>query len=238
MKSKHKKDILLDDHELLQLAEKVVSHYAYTIPSCEREDVKMTLVENFLTQKEKITAQFQGKSKTSTYCIAVLNRMCCTIIRKELRHWQSMNATEVQDDSLSTTHDTTATALLIEDEIRYLTTILTLLNDKFKMTIFLALYYLLKAKESFISTYDSHYQKHQLMVLLDSEQVKTKREIFEKLAIVHNRVEQKNVKPDAIRMWLNKEMKQLMTRMNGPFDRASYDKDSFQVLFEYYYEKE
>lgn len=230
-------DEIIDHRELLLLAEKVVQRYAYTIPKSDREDIRMSMVENFLKQKEKITSQFQGNSKTNTYCTAILNRMCCSIIRKELSHWKSTSNIEVEDDSLSTDHESTATQLLINDEIEYLRRLLLIQNDKHKTTIFLAFYYLLATKSKFLKSYDKQYKAHQLPQLLRAEDVKSKSYIFETLSKVVNCVENKSIKADAVRMWLNKQRSLMIARLNGPFERASYDKDSFQVLFEFFYQK-
>ena len=42
-------------------------------------------------------------------------------------------------------------------------------------------------------------------------------------------------KADAVRMWLNKTIETIITRLNGPFNRANYTKETFHQLFEIYY---
>lgn len=228
---------LLTEYELMNLSERVVKRYAYAIPPSEMEDVRMSIIEKYLEQEEKIAQRFQGQSKTNTYAYAVLNRMCCSIMRKEFKHWQTELADE-DNAQHSTSALDTAEHLLIEDEIHYLRNMLIMLNDNFKVVIFMAFYYLLSAKECFLKVYDKAFQKHGLVALLNPDKVNSKGAIFENLAKVQNKAEGKSVKADAVRMWLNKEMKHLTGRMNGPFGRANYNSESFQTLFEYYYDKE
>jgi hypothetical protein len=52
---------------------------------------------------------------------------------------------------------------------------------------------------------------------------------------VMNSCEHKSVKPDAVRMWLNKTMDKIIDQLNSPFQRANYDRDSLRTLFEHYY---
>ncbi len=229
---------LLNETELLTLTEKVVNRYAYAIPKSELEDVRMGMVEKYLQQEGKIAQGFKGNSQKSTYAYAVLNRMCCSIIRQEFKHWQNTEQSNENDAAHSTSILSSAEQLLIDDEIRYLRKCITLLNDKYKAVIFIAFYFLLKARMTFISVYDKAFQEHGLLQLLNPDKVSSKGEIFENLALVQNKAEEKNVKADAVRMWLNKEMKRLIGRMNGPFGRANYNNESFQILFEYFYNKE
>jgi len=231
-----KEEKILSENELLNLSEIIVKHYAYAIPPNEIEDVRMSIVEKYLAQEDKINRHFHGQSKKSTYAYAILNRMCCSILRKEKKHWQKQHT--YHEDLISTGPHKTTEQFIIEDEIQHLRKHLIMLNNQFKSVIFIAFYYVLSAKEHFVKVYDKSYKKHGLLSLLDPDSVHSKSEIFNNLAKVQNKVELKTVKADAVRMWLNKNIKHLIQRMNGPFGRANYEQDSFRILFEYYYDKE
>ncbi|MGM0497951.1 MAG: hypothetical protein ACQESJ_08540 [Bacteroidota bacterium] len=77
--------------ELMKYAAKIVCRYIYqgTIPEREEENVKMSIVGDFWEKQDIIAARFSGKAKISTYCIAILNRMCCELIRKNSMDWKS-----------------------------------------------------------------------------------------------------------------------------------------------------
>lgn len=224
---------LISDNDLLLLSEKVVARYvkAGTIPDKDKEDVKMAIVEKFLIKHDSIKKAFNGKSKTSTYCIAILNRMCCEIIRKELKHWKNSN--EELPDIEESKNSGFPESVIINDEANLLGKILLIFNDDYaKLKLFLAFFYQLNLKPSDIEAYGKHVE---LRELLNVEIVKNKGKIFQQLAKVVNVIENKELKPDAIRMWLNKYIDKIILRLNGSFGRANYDRETFQILFEYYY---
>lgn len=227
---------LISENELLALAKKVVARYSHTIPSSEREDVVMSLIENYLKQEDKITSRFNNQSKASTYIIAILNRICCGVIRKELKHWQNANEDHFAYLNEGGQALDSAKDLLIRDEVNYLKKVLCLLDQPEKTIVFIAFYNRFTAKLRLVKQYDKAYKTNNTFTLLSHEESLKKGQIFERLAIVTNIVEKMNIKADAVRMWLNKEIKLITNRLNGPFQRANYDKDSFHILFEYYYE--
>jgi hypothetical protein len=50
-------------------------------------------------------------------------------------------------------------------------------------------------------------------------------------------VEKTKLSPDALRMRMEKNIKQIINHLNNPFNRANYDKESFKYLFEIFYNK-
>jgi len=229
-------DTLVSDNELLQFAERVVNRFIANkhIPKREKEDVQMAIVEKFLIRRKRIFDSFQGKSKVSTYCIAVLNRMCLEIIRKEIKHWNLSEDKhkEIREDKGLDSVDN----LIIIDEIRFLRNIISLFYDeKAKIVLFLAYYYQLNINKMVISEYDSNYINHNLLELFEYPKNITKGMIFENLTKAANIVENRNNKNDATRIWLNKIVNSIIIKLNSPFQRANYNKESLEVLFEYYY---
>ncbi|MDA3890300.1 MAG: hypothetical protein PF517_01400 [Salinivirgaceae bacterium] len=226
------KNKLISDTDLLLLSDKVVARYASagTIPEKDKKDVKMAIVEKFLLKHDTIKKAFTGKAKVSTYCIAILNRMCCEIIRKELKHWKNSNEElqDVQDNSISD-----ADKFTIKDEVNLLHRILLLFGDEqIKLRLFLAYFYGLTIQNIDIENYSLN---ENVDSIFKETGIKNKGEIFVQLAKVVNNAEQKELKADAIRMWLNKCIAKIILRLNSPFNRANYDKDTLQILFEYYY---
>ncbi|MBQ9213882.1 MAG: hypothetical protein IJ150_08090, partial [Bacteroidales bacterium] len=61
------------------------------------------------------------------------------------------------------------------------------------------------------------------------------RDIYEKLCIIINLVEDKNNKPDAFRLWLNKKIEQIIARLNSN-NISKYDNETFGILLEAVYE--
>jgi hypothetical protein len=229
----------ISSEEIIQLSQKIVKRYVNrgSIPKREEDDIMMGVVEKFLVKKEDIVDKFKGQSKFSTYCVAVMNRMCCEIIRKEIKHW---NLSENQHENFSSSGNINSDdRLLIEDEINILKKLILFLGvERHKVKLFFAYYYKLRIHRNDINNYDSQYIEHQLDELFLSDNNLSKGQIFSNLAHVVNLVENRKLKPDAVRMWLNKNRGSLIDRLNKLRGQNNYDTDSFQALFEYFYDNE
>jgi hypothetical protein len=230
------KDKFISDEHLLKLTDLVVNRYVAsgTIPVKEKEDVKMSIIEKFLQKKQVIQDSFSGKAKVSTYCMAILNRMCCEVIRKEIKFWKEYSIDQLDKEIVD--YKNTSAHLLIQDEIKLLQRILQLFeNGPNKIRLFLAYFYQLPILKKDVSAYDINYFEHKLWDIFSDSTLKNKSGIFENLAIAVQKAEQKQIKADAVRMWLNKSIQYMLNRLNGPFNRANYTAESLQILFEYYY---
>lgn len=226
----------ISESDLLGYAEKVVDKYVYTgiIPSREKEDVMMSVVEKFLYKQDKIASSYSGNAKPSTYCIAVLNRMCCEVIRKQLVHWKFHTEEKIKEGQSSVV--SSSEKLVIQDEVRLLDKILRMVNEeKDKIMIFMAYFFHLEPNKDILRRYATNSYKSNLLKILNPDSIESKSHLFENLARVTNICENKKIKADAVRMWLNKTMDKIIERLNGPFKRANYDKESLRTLFEYYY---
>ena len=238
LKGKQINSRLISDNQLLELAQKVVQRYVASgsIPDKEQEDIQMGIVEKFLQKHDHIQKAFSGKAKASTYCVAILNKMCCEFIRKEVKQWKQQPTEQIEQGQ--TSHRNSLEQLVINDEIRLLNKIISLFNDeRYKVRLFMAYFYQLIIAELDIECYDRNYKKNNLNQLFRQIDLKNKGEIYENLAIAVQKSENKKVKSDAVRMWLNKTIDKIIVRLNGPFNRANYDKESTQILFEFYYTK-
>ncbi|MCF8294964.1 MAG: hypothetical protein K9I34_02775 [Bacteroidales bacterium] len=229
----HIRQDAITDEELLTLARKVVSSYVTkkSIPHREEADVTMAIIEKFLIKKTVILGRFKGESKFSTYCFAVLNRMCCEVIRNQQKSW---NLSEKQDipelaDTLSQTD-----LLLIKEEIKLLHRIFFLFgSEKHKIKLFFAFFYQLQVLETHLESYDAKYKIHLLEEIFLKDHEFSKGEMYQILAEVIKVVENKEMKPDAVRMWMNKCRTTIIERLNANAYYCAYDSDSFQALFEY-----
>jgi len=225
--------MLLNESKLLDLAERVVNRYVNKgiVPLREKEDTQMFIVEKFLLKQGRIQENYSGKANINTYCISVLNNMCCEVIRKELKHWKN-ELDEVPEKNDYNIHSTSQQAI-IKDEINYLDKIFQLFDwEKTKVNLALCYYYQLDIhpKDLLEYTGNSNFKVPELNL----EGKINKSEILNNLAIFVGTVEKKEYKPDAVRMWLTKSINTIVDRLNSPFNRANYDKESFRVLYELY----
>ena len=221
--------------KIIEIAQIVVSKYVSrsVIPKREKEDVVMAIVEKFINQKKKIDSSFEGKSKITTYYTAILNRMCCEIVRKENKHWYAIIENDDSNNHEESTHTfETEKESIIKNEIIRLQNTLTLLNgEKAKTVLFLKYYFNIPISNSELNNY-CHNKASNFLKFLERDENISKADIFENLAILVNEVESKTVKGDAIRMWLNKQIDLILMRLNS-HGTSSYTKESLSILIEH-----
>mgnify|MGYP006306750711 FL=1 len=135
----------------------------------------------------------------------------------ELRHYTSRYEAEKE--------------MLLNQEVKRLSHALHLFNgERDKLRLFLKFYFdvpieLSEAQDYFQSNPDA------VLSLLDQSKDYSKKEKFERLAEVVNLVEQKEIKSDSVRMWLNDRLESLLRRLNGN-GRSLHTNDSLSILLE------
>jgi DNA-directed RNA polymerase specialized sigma24 family protein len=222
----------LDIDAVLALCRLVVGRYVTrnVIPDRDAQDVEMAVIEKYLMKKDKIMQAFGGRSSLRTYLIAVLNRMCCEIIRSDSRHWYSVRSEEhvgleVCDDNY------TDTSLLIRSEVKQLEQLLrNMKSDGAKTQLMACYYYHLPIKAEDIESWAPG-SSEKIIGLLQRDDKTSKGELFVRLALAVNHVENKNIKPDAVRMWFNKQMNILLQGLNGN-KMACHTRETLVLLIE------
>lgn len=231
----------LEENTMLEFADRVVNRYIYSssIPSKDKEDVMMSIVEKFLSKETQIREKFTGKSSYKTYCLAVMNRMCCEIIRKELKHWKSSDehpSNSCESDTLNISE-----SVIIQDEINLLKKILLMFeHERPKLILFLKILYDFKVAESDLSEYCINHDEYNISQFIQNKrlQILTKSEKYLLLREIVFRCEHKSVSPDALRMWFNGKLDRILNRLNGTFQRSKYDRESFALLLEYMFSEQ
>lgn len=222
--------------DLLQWVNIVVSRYVTRkiIPHREQEDVVMAIVEKFLRQKAKIDSNFKGNSKRSTFYIAVINKMCCEVIRKESRHWYSVNEEMNESNTISCIDSAmnSDNKLVISQEIKRLSNVLLFFNgDRAKINVCLKIYFDIDLTEKELRDYKPIQEADIQKVLLRSNDM-SKAEKYDLMATIINNAEGKNTKGDAVRMWLEQKIQIILSRLNSKHE-SSHDKESLGILMEY-----
>ena len=228
-------NVAVPAEQLMEIVQKVVSRYVAkgSIPKREASDAEMSVFEKFWDSREKILSAFQGRSQLTTYCIAVANRMCCEFIRKEKKHWNQLHeATETIAELNNNTNEFEAEKEVhFKNEVKRLANAFQFFNgESAKFKLFLKYYLEVPLEETDFIAYCSK-QQTSVQSLLNQDSDTSKGEKFEQLAKVVNLVEEKNVKSDSVRMWLNNRMSMLLNRMNGN-GITSHNHDSLTVLME------
>lgn len=227
--------MLISQEQLLRLSKKVVQKYHSrgVIPASELEDVQMALVERFLSQQDHLKRNFKGKSRFSTFCVAVLNNYCREYIRKAMQVWKNESSVDVVIGESPV--DNALKEHAIKDEVAYLKRVLLLQGGvKARLHVELTYFFELPMRVSYLQAYDIHYKKHSLQNLYVLADI-TKGERYKVMAKGIKLAENKAMKPDAVRMRFQNSLKHLIALMNGAYRRARYSPETFQTLYEYYY---
>ncbi|MCT4637236.1 MAG: hypothetical protein N4A72_05975 [Bacteroidales bacterium] len=223
----------LDYDTLLELSRKVVSRHAKYNTYCKNnlEDVIMSVVEKFLIKEKHILESFKATASLKTYYYAVLNRMCLEVLRSEMGKQDIIVESEVLD-VISEREVSFEAKIFIEEEVSRLKTIMVMFDDEMaKTNLFLKYYYRLLIKIFDLKRYAKSKYKS-ILFLRNSNKEMKKAEIFNDLALAVKSVEDKGIKGDAVRIWLNKQMDIIISRLNKNRE-SKYDKDSLSILFDY-----
>jgi DNA-directed RNA polymerase specialized sigma24 family protein len=226
---------LLETDFLTRTVQKTVQRYVNrrAIPVRERQDVEMAVIEEFIKQKNQIVSTFQGKSQASTYCTAVINRMCCAVIRKEYRHWRvtDHDLPQGMPEAYSVSDDRTDHRLLIKLE-------LSRLQNAFEhfrpvapaMEVLLTLYFELRPQtNSFVAWAGFSDQQMDKWLVRIKNHSKTDR--YRTIAALVSAVENRALKPDALRMRIYKYMDLLIEFLNQN-DQSGHNRETLKLLFE------
>lgn len=225
------------DEFILQIShvvETVVGKYVArkAVPRREQEDVAMVVLEKFIHQKDKIMGAFQGKSALNTYYVAVLNRMVCEVIRKESRHWYAVieNEYEISENRITFEFEAEKSLIIKNEVIRYQQSIQFFNRTGAKVNLFLKYYFGLPLQPSDYKRYGIKHA-HELQQILPGGESVSKGLAFDQLAKAVNLVEGKNLKGDAVRMWLNKQMDVILERLNTT-GGSQHNRDNLAILCE------
>lgn len=226
---------LLETDFLSRTVRKTVLRYVSrkAIPSREYEDVEMAVIEKFINQKQQIVTSFEGKAQPSTYCIAIVNRMCCEVIRKEWKHWQAVGSeSSVPDASFyQASESQTDHVLLVGLELERLQSALNSLQETVPSAeILLLLHFELKPGPELIKKW-ARADAEKIREKVEKMVVSNKTERYQLMAKLLSEVEVKKIKPDALRMRIYKYMDTLIDLLNRN-DQSQHTRETLKLLFE------
>jgi len=222
----------LSVEQVMVLAEKVTGRYVVrgVIPERESDDVSAAMVEKFLQKKDQILQTFSGRASLNTYLIAVLNRMCCEVIRRESRHWYSVNESDAQS-VVEKGYNHTDIDTLINSEVTRLAALLSKLGSEgYKIVLMVRFFYHLGIMYDDICNWNTVHSV-ELSAMFQRNADTSKGELFAAMAAAVNLAEGKSVKPDAVRMWFNKKTEWLLKGLNQA-DSARHTRETLVLLFE------
>ena len=209
------------------------------IPYREKEDTEQELMRKYLEKQEKIETAFLGNSEPDTYLTAVLYRMCCEIIRSDVKSWDQVKHYDPTDYfAKRVSASSIENQMVIRNEAHFLKNIILLFADESaRIILFLKVLYGISIDDEDLRAYDANYLTNKLDVLLKENTVTKKQDAYALLQEVVKRAERKSTGGDAIRIWLNKRTDQMINRLNGTMQRSNYDRKTFRILFDYTFSK-
>ncbi len=209
------------------------------IPYREKEDTEQELMRKYVEKKSKIQSAFQGNSKPETYLTAVLYRMCCEVIRSDVKNWDHVKRNDPNDYfAKGISESSIENTMVINNEVQFLKKILLLFADEnARLVLFLKVLYGIPVTDDDLYAYHKDYKYYELDKILKNGVVNQNQEAYALLEEVVKRVEKKPVGGDAIRIWLNKRVDQMINRLNGTIQRSNYDRKTFRILFDYTFSK-
>lgn len=227
--------ILISMNTIMQLVSKVVMRYVCksSIPMREKEDVEMAIMEKILKQQEKINFSFEKRANIKTYYVAIINRMCCEVIRSESKHWFTVSDFNIEQELEKKPSIETGTdkPLIIKKEIKRLFNVLLLFNkERGKVLLFIKFLFDIPFGEAEVQEYcngDYNRVKH----FFDRDKCTSQADIYNALAQITNTVEGKNIKGDSVRMWMNNQIELILKRMNN-YGESNHCRESLKILLE------
>jgi DNA-directed RNA polymerase specialized sigma24 family protein len=229
------KEILLSIEDIDRIIKRVVNRLTYQnkIPAKEKEDICQDLIHKYLAKKSRIEGSFQGKSKYETYLTSVFYKMTCEIIRNESKNWHYYEHTDNEMPFFETRKAVDQEHYLLKSEFDFLMKTLELFADeKLKVIVFLKYFYKIIIKEDELKDFCRNYKELEIDQILLAV-INNNQQAFENLAIVVNLIEKKQIKADAVRIWLYNKIDRIIKILNNTHQKSNYDRKSFQLLFEY-----
>lgn len=203
------------------------------------DEIKQILIEKYLNKQTTIAASFSNKSKVQTYISAVIYKMLLEVLRESKNYKNKVKKTEsILANDYRQTVISPEDQLVIEDEKRYLIRVFESFGpEQDKLILFLKIYFQIDFTDTDLIKY-CKIEKDKIAVELEGYENKlADKDIYKILCRLHFLGENKTVMPDAIRMYINKNIERLIARMNGKNERAYYTRESLGILIEMAYQE-
>ncbi len=203
------------------------------------EDTKQTIIEKYITKRERIESLYDHRAKPETYVSSVLYKMMLEILRAESskeRHFGEYEAAVIKKGQ---GHQTTPEEkLIIENEKKYLEKVIASFGPEApKVRLFCKMFFRIKPTQADLEDYLKHKADEATAQLTLIEGNELDKEIFDRLCQICNSAENKSNKPDAVRMYVGKTNSRIISRLNLN-RQTNYNEESLALLFDMLYTDE
>lgn len=197
------------------------------------EDYRQTIIEKYITKRERIESLYDKRAKPETYISAVLYRMMLEILRagssKEKHHCEYETTILKNGEGHQVTPEE---RLIIENEKRYLEKVLASFGPEApKVTLLCKMFFRIRPTEQELEAYLKKKPDSDLIKLTHIEGNELDKDIFDRLCAICNAAENKNNKSDAVRMYVGKTNGKIINRLNLN-RQTNYNEESLAILFD------
>lgn len=196
------------------------------------DEVKQNIISKYLEKQDRIANAYSGNAKVDTYLSSVFYRMILEYLRSQNNY--SRKYCDFYETYSSSTVDTSLTPelkMIIESESTFLNRVLsTYGTNASKINVYCKVYYRINVTRKELVDFCGKDDADWAMTILNND-FKSDNEVYTAICTVHNRISNKIVKADAIRMFINTAIKTLVSKMNIN-GRANYDRESLGILIE------
>ena len=206
------------------------------IAAAEYEDTKQTIIEKYIAKRERIESLYDKRAKPETYVSAVLYKMMLEILRSESTKEKHFSEYETTVLKRGQGHQITPEEkLIIENEKNYLLKVLASFGQEApKVTLFCKMFFRIKPSEQDLKAYAKSKADDNLAKSIQIDGTELDKVIFDKLCTLCNTVENKDNKPDAVRMYVGKTNGKIINRLKQN-RQTNYNEESLSLLFDMVY---
>ena len=208
------------------------------LEASQYEDTRQTVLEKYYAKQDRIESLYDSRAKPETYISAVVYKMLLEILRSQgakEKHQAQYQKTILKGGVQRELNP--EEKLIIENEKRYLQKVMSTFGNKTpKAMLYCKMFFRIKPTWQDIKDYAKENFDEKMISIANISGNELDKEIFARLCEISNIAENKQNKPDAARMFLNKTLESIIARINGN-RKANYTEESLQVLFELIYTK-
>lgn len=214
----------------------------------EAGDLYQEIAGWLIDKGDRVTGSHKGLSKFPTYLCTIVYYRCVELMRKRIRQrsneaaWIRLDTNDLADrlGYIKSNEMSAETKMILAEYCKRLSDILQTYGKKRSRLVFslrslsglpvsvsdLPINHLEKEDLEKLNVYTAH--------LNHSEEARSDQVVYHWLTLIFNLLERKNNSADAIRKWIDDHRDEIARLLNGIPPDASFDRESAQILFEYF----
>ena len=209
-------------------------------PFQEKDDLIQEVSVRLLAETGKMQKQYnKEKAQFITFISLKIVNICYQILRKEKNKPETISIEDKPHILATDKHETDKETYLIDEYNKYEAILKMFYRKRAKIELCLQLIYRIPVFINYFIAYckkaaKSFYKAATIHLPIDRDY--TDKDVYRVITPYLNECDQKNNTEGAAQRWLNNIIDQLTELMNTGHEENVYDKETFQVLVEKYYQ--